>query len=318
LSIVVLIINWPYLHYTFVPVHDTIAEFQFFHYFYSEWFFHKEVAQWLPYNTYGLPSQMYQLMALTPVDYLGMLLGGFFGIKNALWLFKICVVASQLVFLLGMYLLSRLIFERKTTVLFVCLGAVASTVWHCSINTNFRFYYMFPLIAYFIVLFFLRRKAEFLWLAGMTTLTWIIGAGTPYYIGFWIFLLFVFTLFLSVRNWEAWKDIYAMRFSNIFLFLVFILFAFSLFLYFKQSVNSVLVNSVFGRTAGSGIAIMENFMTHGGKANLLMIIRSLLFSSPLFLPVGSQVDVTVYVGILPVLFFVISFAKIKNKIFLLF
>lgn len=190
LCLIVLLFNVPYLKGTFLPFHDTMYTFQVFHLFYSEWLFNGDIAHWIPYGSFGLASNYYQLAFLTPMSYLLGLIGGLFRVTDALWLFKVSVVCEQVVLLLGTYLLSRRLYVRRSTVILVCLAVIGSTVWHRQFSFNFRIFYLWPLVTYFFVAFVEERRPLWLWLAGLAGLTWVLG-NPLYFVVLWGFLFVI-------------------------------------------------------------------------------------------------------------------------------
>jgi len=112
LTLFVIISQYPYFSNTFVPAHDSMYGFELFYYFYNNLFFHGEIAQWLPYDTFGLPTNHDQIFGLSFVNYIVMFIGWLLQIKDVLILYKVSFLGEQLVLLTGMYLLCSLLFER--------------------------------------------------------------------------------------------------------------------------------------------------------------------------------------------------------------
>src|SRR5258708_35519701 len=92
---------------------------------------------------------------------------------------------------------------------FVCIGAVGSTVIYSQVWWNFRIYYLLPLVLYFVLLFFIRSRARYLWLAGIVSVVWLIG-NLPYFVVIWGLSLLVFTVALSIRHWKSWRSFVSM------------------------------------------------------------------------------------------------------------
>src|SRR5262245_43276328 len=95
---------------------DTGDYWHMFYTSYNELFFNNNFAYWLPYGGYGQPNVLYHLMEISSTDYLMMFVGRLLGVRNALLLFQLSVIADHVLFLFGIYLLSRMLFKRKGAV----------------------------------------------------------------------------------------------------------------------------------------------------------------------------------------------------------
>ena len=104
LAILLYVINLPSFRPDFVPVHDSMFNFEMFHYFYNEFFYNSQPAQWIPYYNFGFPAHYFYLYILTPFSYLAMLWGKIFHVTDVLYLFKISLLLEQMIFLLSMTL----------------------------------------------------------------------------------------------------------------------------------------------------------------------------------------------------------------------
>ncbi len=314
LFVMLLIANASYLARDFFPIHDTLEVFTFFHYFYSEWFINGEIPQWFPYSTYGVPANFYQFRNVAPLYYVFMLLGKIFQVKDALFLFKISVIAEQCVFLLGMYKLSRYLFKRRATVFMVCLAAVSSIVWHSAINFNFRLYAMFPLVAYCLLVFFERHRPGFMWLAGIACLFGGMGV-TIYFFGLWAFLYVVLGILLLIGNRAAFKEIFRPTRVNGILFISFVALAGLALWYLKSAIDFVTLVSI-DRQA-SGVTTLETFLNYGNIPHIRSVLRGLFFAD-VDIKVGVPFDNTVYMGLLPLFFFFWSLLHVRKAKYYIF
>lgn len=317
LAILVLLINYPYLKATFVPVHDTMAAFQYFYFFYSELFFHGQIPHWVPYGTFGLQSDHFQLGYLTPFSYFAFLIGLLFKIKNVLFLFKISILCEQLIFLLGMYLLSMLLFFRRSTVFIVCLGAVCSLVWYGQVGWNFRIYYMFPLITYFIILFFRTSRPEFMWLAGITTVAWWIGGGS-YAIILLFFVLCIICFVFLMKYKNVWHSFFSRSSANLLLSIIFIVLFGSYIYYLKPAFDFTSIISPL-RDSATHKNSLQTFLTYGGNATPEMLFQGFIFGWPTHLPLGTPfIDNSVYIGLVPLVFLVWALLRVRSIPFFAF
>ena len=60
----------PYWADSVLPFHDSLLQYQFFHYAYSQVLASGEIPLWVPYGNYGMASAIFQLTNLTPASYL--------------------------------------------------------------------------------------------------------------------------------------------------------------------------------------------------------------------------------------------------------
>ncbi len=303
LSLFVIIINLPYFAWYYVPYHDSMYFFDLFYFFYNHFFFHNNLAQWMPYDSYGLPINHEQIFGLSAISYFFMFIGWIFKVKNVLLLFKATVLFEQLVLLTGMYLLSRILFNNRRTVYIVCIGAVCSCYWLHQLMFDLHTFYMFPLSLYLLILFFRSRAPEFLWLTGIILFSWIMG-NSLYCMSLWIATLFIVFVVLLLKDVSVLKCIFQKKPLNIVLFIFFIVLCFA---YYMQ------LNDIRGYV---------NFLSRGhGGANTLatFLIWGEVRGFPEFLKnqfLG--LHDTRYMGLLPILFFIISIIWIRKKEFFAF
>jgi hypothetical protein len=307
LGTVLLMANWAYLSKGFFPIHDTLEVFTFFHYFYSEWFIRGEIPQWFPHATYGLPTNFYQFRNVTPVYYVFMALGRWWHVMDAIFLFKISVIAEQAVFLLGLYKLSRYLFRRRLTVVIVCLAGAGSIIWHSAINFNFRLYAMFPLVVYYLLMFFERRRDGALWLAGIFCLVGGMGV-TIYFFGLWAFVYTLLAVALLMRHKDRFKAIFQLSTKNVLLCLAFVTLVALSLLYIKSSIHSLTLISK--ERDPSGVNALSTFLNYGELPGFGSIFRALIFPDA-YVDVGVPYDNTLYMGLVPVFFLFWSFFHVR-------
>ncbi|MBI2495623.1 MAG: hypothetical protein HYW10_03515 [Candidatus Omnitrophica bacterium] len=310
---VLLVFNVSYCLSTFIPIHDTMFNAQAFHVFYREWFFHGDLAHWIPYGTYGWTSTMEQLAFLSPMSYVVALAGRLLRVTDALLLFKGSVILEQLVLLLGMYLLSRQLFSRRSTVLLVCLGAVGSTVWYAQYHFNFRIFYMFPLVVHLLIRFFETHQSAWLWVAGITTVAWALG-NVPYFVAPWLLTLSIIVLVLFSADRKSWRALRARSRGNVLTLTLFTV-AVAVYLYQVAKAADFTFLSA-GRDATTGAVGIQPFLYHGGRADPGAVLKSLVFGWPSHLPWGSTRDNSIYVGLLCVACFLWAVLRVRTTRFL--
>lgn len=303
----VLLINYPYLSGTFVPYHDTLHVFQGFHYFYSHYYFTGEIANWNMYL--GLGTNFQQLFVLTPSGYFAMFIGKLLRIENALLLFKWSIVFEQLVMLFGMYRLSRLLFTHSATVIFVCVGAIGSTVWYSQLYWSFRIYYLIPLILYFLFRFFIEKRPIFFWAFGIVSLFSMLG-NPPYFGIVLFFICFCIGVVMSLKYIDAWKTIPEISIKNIFAFLLLIIL---LSAYLTLIVHALRNMSFIAPDRdAAGKTSLDVFLSYGGHIDLKALYHMFLFGWPIHTPWNHAMDNTVYIGLISLFFLVYSFLYVRG------
>ena len=310
----IVIVNYPYLHDAFVPMHDTFARFQIFHSFYSEFLYKHQLAEWIPYGAFGLPAQHLQLASLTPISYLFGVIGAFERTGNLLLLFKLSIIGEQFVFLAGMYLLGRQIFSRNSTACLVSVAAACGTIWYSQLDFDFRIYYLLPLVLYLLVAFFRRRRPEFLWLAGTTGVAWAIGC-PRYFVPLWFFVLAVFSLVLLLYDRSVIRRLVAPSWTNLVTFAVFVIVA-TVYIYCASAATENVVVSAPGRDTATGMVTLDTFLKYGGRVDPLSVLQALILGWPIHLPWASKTDNSVYLGLLPLVFFVWAALKERSPVFI--
>jgi len=310
LLLILLCVNIPLSQKFMLPLRDSMNTFGMFYYFYNEYFFHGTIAQWSPFNVYGMPAHYTQLVSLTPASYLFLFLGKLFQIKNVMLLFKVSMLFEQLVFLMGMYFLSRTLYRRRITIFIICVSAIACNVWLSQIYFNFRIYYTFPLISYFIILFFSKKSPGHLCCAIIIGIISTLGV-LPYFALLWIFLFFILFLSLYYQYRVPTNKLFKLSASNVVGFSLTVLLALAFFFFFKNITHFVSISAP-NRLPGGGTDL-KTFLTYGGNPDLFEVLKSFLFAKPLYLSTGAWLDNTVYLGLLPFIFFFWALFKVRGK-----
>ena len=57
------------------------------------------------------------------------LIGKLLHVENTLILFKLSMVIEELALFIGVYLLAKRLFQHRATIIFICIGAMATTSW---------------------------------------------------------------------------------------------------------------------------------------------------------------------------------------------
>lgn len=302
-----------------LPLHDSMQVFQAFHFIYSGWLFEGEIAQWAPYGSYGYPFDVWASFCLTPASYVAAAIGKLLNVTDALLLFKFAMALEELMFLIGLYALCRLSLQRRSAVLFVCLGALLGLNWLFQLWWNFRLFYMVPAGLAFLVLFFERQQPRYLWLAGVVFVTSLIG-NLPYYAPVYLFISLVFGGCLQLLKpvprhallSRSWRDVGP---------LLLLLALAGYYLHGVRDYMSVMVSAT-GRDQSGGTTL-GNFLLHGANPDVLELFRSAILGWPIVgkwkeyfdLPVYSP-DQIFYIGLLPWFFLVWAAVRVRHPLFL--
>jgi len=313
LMLLVGVVNAPYLAANVVPVHDTFYNFANFEVFYSRFFHARDLVHWYPYGTYGHPAALFQVISLSPLDYLFGLFGALLGARDPLVLFNLASIAEHGVFVLSIYVLARRLFSARATALVLGVAACGTVVWHVQQWFELRFFYLLPLVLYFAVTFLEQRSPARLWMAGITCVAWGLG-NVPYFAPLWaLVLLTVLAPSVLAFRWRGSRA-FAPTPVNLLLFAVLCAGAAS---YAYAGLHSLDFVAMYedGRDVVTGRANLETFRAWGGNADLLTVARSFLSAWPPHLPVGRGADNSVYLGLLPLVGFGLALARERARMF---
>jgi len=232
----------------------------FWHIFYAsyaELFFNNDLARWFPYGSYGQPNILYNFMELSSTDYLMMVAGKIFHVTNAMLLFQLSLMADHVLFLFGVCLIARSVFQRKSSVL---LAAIASIAVLQSLQLTFiqvfRILSWYPLIAYFLLRFFRDDKPEALWSAGVVFVFWCLGNSylPPY-------MALSLAPFVAVGTWKrpkAWRSLFSARARNLTMMAVCVSAA-VLYMYMAREML-VDINVIRDQRSADGVVNLASFL----------------------------------------------------------
>jgi hypothetical protein len=145
--------------------HDTKQILGIFDYFYSGWLYSGELPRWMAYGLQGLDAAPFYLAFMSASGFLAVFAGKFFQVTDSMSLFMASICVEQLLFLLGMYLLSVRLYRERITVFCICLTAVLMIEWQFQLFFNLRLFGLLPL-EFFLILRFAESRAGWLgWLA---------------------------------------------------------------------------------------------------------------------------------------------------------
>jgi len=298
----------------FLPVHETLTVFQGFHYFYSNVFHVGELPRWCVYGTYGTPSALWQLLYLTPASYAAMAVGRLLRMQNVLAVFDLSLFIEQVILLVGVYKLSRLLYARRHTAYLVCIGAMGSAVWYSQVWWNFRIAYTLPLMLYFLISFFTRRRPWYLWLTGMTFVVSLLGNLTCFAV-VWLLVLGAVAAVLTWKDASAWRSLGSLSTGNLVSLAAFLGLG-AAYLAFLHYAHQNIQVGFLGRDPSAAPTPLETCFTQAEPPDALTLFRLFLFGWPLREHAAGALENTVYVGLLPLPLAVYALVKVRKASFL--
>ncbi len=317
LAACLLLVNLPLLFKYVIPFHDSGVFYRMFYFYYNDVFYHGEIPQWLPFGFYGFPSGYFSSF-ISPAAWLMGLVGLVFRVSDTLLLFSLALYVEQLVMLIGVYKLSRLLFEDRETVLFVALSTICGTVFLSQLMLNFRMSYLLPYVIYFMLKFLREGRPSRLALGLIASLLLYQG-NTPYVpvipalAGTCVFA----ALLVAYRG--KWREFLTIPRSELLLsaalFAVFVAMLGAEFVFLRDSLlDSQLLSS--GRNP-DGTTVLETFLTYpnpdrlGFRKFLGMVVPIELGTGDY----GSIFDTTTYFGLLPFGLMVYALVRERGRVF---
>jgi hypothetical protein len=304
----VILANLPFFTDTVWDTRDTTATFEAFYALYGELYHSDRLLLWLPYGTFGQIADYVTGFACSGVDFFVLLLGRLLRVKDAWFLFCLARLGEQLVFLQGTFLLSRVLFTRRSTVFMVCLVSSGGLAWYWHSFFSLRMIYVFPLALLFLVWFFEKRRPEFLWLSGLCCV--FAGQGASYAMCIWLFVLLIVSGVLLATHRDAWRALLSRSWRNLALLGLLLALAGS-FVYVSVASVKGVVFLKSARDPGSGEVPLDDYLGHGGNPRLNRIGRDLLAGDNDI----NEFDNNFYVGLLPLFFLAWGLARERSARF---
>ena len=303
----VALVNVPYFASTVWDTRDSTAMYEMFHVIYGEFYHSGQLLLWLPYGTFGQPTEYVTAYYCSGVDFGFFVLGKLLQVKNAWLLYCLARLGEQVVFLMGTFLLSRALFTRRSTVFLVCLSSAGVLAWYWHAFFTLRLIYVFPLAILFLLLFFEKRRPEFLWLSGLSCV--FAGQGASYLMCIWLFVLLIVSTILLARHRDAWRCLLSRSWRNL-LPLGLLLVVAGCFLYVSATATDGFVVTKSNRDPQSGRVPLDNYLHQGGNPTLTSVVRDLVSGVD-----TNQWDNNFYAGLLPLFFFAWGIARERSARF---
>lgn len=312
----VLLVNLPSFHSSFLPLHDTLKVFEGYHILYNHFFQFGELPHWNWYAGFGAPNGYWQLAAVSTIGYGVGLLGWLGGVQDVVVICTATMLLEQTVFIAGLYLLGRLIYDRPSTAFFVCAIAILTCVWQLQVYWNFRFFSPFPLAMAWLVLFRRTRNGRYFWLAGLTFMGGLPGS-MSYFVIPWLFVLVTMTPLLFGDRLRDWPELLRWR-TGALPTLLLLIGCFAVYFSFLRTSTVGLTGSVAGRDPVTLKNSLQTFLTYGGPFDVATFVKMLICGHPITTEWSGRPDITVYMGILPLAMYCWGLWHVRSRIFMAF
>lgn len=307
------ILNLPFFLNMVFYLHDSLFSFMVFHVLYTDFFFNRELMQWLPFSTYGVQGDFPQML-ISISNYSVGLAAGLLKIRDVLLLYRISIFLEELIFLSGVYMLAKDMFRSRAAVAFACLSAAGGIFLTVQIVFNFRAYCLLPMMIYFVRLFFVRNKPQYLLLAANIVILSIPG-NTPYFFETVSLELFIVFAVLFIHHRRGLGKLLDLTRRDLLLTAFLLASAFALtysFFYTTFHLNDFLKNFSEGRDHLNLKTPLRTFLTYGGqigwgKFTELIWPDLLDFNEDKTLYIGK--DMTLFIGLLPLPFVLYGILK---------
>ncbi len=135
---------------TRLPFQDTLYIYETFAIAYNQFFQTGELAQWLPYSNYGMPTYLHDITNFPPFYFVTFAFGAAFNITNIWALFDCAMALDVAIFSFGLYLLFRQ-FASRAAAAVIMAGALWTLVLEWNSYFTLRLVAMMPLALFFLV-----------------------------------------------------------------------------------------------------------------------------------------------------------------------
>ena len=281
--------------FNFNPIHDTVQSIYHFYFLYNEFYLNNIVPLWSPYILYGTTIDLFY-MSISGAQFFIALIGKLLHVENTLILFKLSMVIEELALFIGVYLLAKRLFQHRATIIFICIGAMATTSWGIQIHWNFRVYYLIPLWLYFLIKFFDSYDFKHLWITGIIVIISLIG-NVIYFLPLFHFItvIFMFALFITKDDHRAFRIKNISILSSLSWLILFLL-LFFVYIDYVGHIFDHIQPIVKGRDFDNKVTL-KTFLTYSSinhERAILEFIYSIPFTTDYFL----------YIGLIPLVFFI--------------
>ncbi len=187
--------------------HDTLFCLTSQYFFLNHAVTYKEFPLWIPYLTHGVTSSvLYTIQGCHGVLFDALLnIPSVLKNINFIHIYYFGIFAERILFLIGIWLLSKKLFTSQLTVFVVSLTALFSSIWMQQIYFNFHIYYAIPLILYFFHQFFDSKKWRYL-IFSINLYCFQSLANVPYFVAITSLVIFFYILLFVCFNPNNLKE----------------------------------------------------------------------------------------------------------------
>lgn len=316
-----LLINAPLLSGKVWPAGDSKSAFDNFFFFYNEVYFHGRIPLWIPFGFWGVKAS-FQHLFTSPAHYLFFYLGALLRQPDTLLMFKLGMLAEQLMLLTGSYHLARVLFRSRLAILFVSACVVMSSVWIYQVMLNFRIYYLIPAVLAFGYSWFRSGRPHYLWCAGIVLVFSLLG-NAAYHLALYLVLLGIFFASEAVSVKVKPKFLLERSWKNGGTFLLALVSGVLLAIVMMSAMRGTEIISP-GRDAVTRATSIDLFLSYGGKIGLKKFL-GLFYGGPV--PGKPTIDLSnftrqqytgdsaLYAGAVSLLFFLYALRRSRRREF---
>ncbi len=272
------------------------------YYFLNNVFTSGQIPHWMEYLTHGTVATWWYSISAGLLQNALLLLGDILGplLKNLNFtsLFHWGFFIDELLLLIGSWLLGKRFFKSSLTVFFVTVSIVGSAVWMTQPWFNLHFYYAIPMVLFLFHAFLDTGKWRCFFLGGSLLAFQTLG-NLMYFIPVSSFVIGLYFLIYITLNYRVcFEKFRHIKFNYAaFLSLAGVAVSFILaYLAIAVDIEQV-INCQSGRNL-DGAVNPEVFLHYGGQTGLMKWTE-------LFFGVSHYFDMTLFIGTLPVMLFLV-------------
>ncbi|MCX7816186.1 MAG: hypothetical protein N2317_01575 [Syntrophales bacterium] len=160
--------------------HDTFQYLQLQYSFLNELIMKGEIPQWFPFLTKGTVTNIWFLIQNGILNNFYYPLVKFFHPENYYFMFYASVFFDEIVLITGTILLSKEFYKNTWTVLFVTTTVFGTAIWASQIWWSFHLYYMMPLVLYLYIKAIKEKSISNFLMGNVLLIIWSFYGNLPY------------------------------------------------------------------------------------------------------------------------------------------
>ncbi len=296
----------PYLSWEVLPFHDTMQYYQYFSFFYEELRYNNQLALWMPYGSFGITTALFHWSILGPMTSLLLFVGAKLGVENTLLLFRLSVILEIILYAYGITLLACRLFPTLLPRAVLIISGAMTLTWMKQIFLNIQIVYLFPLILYLLVIFVQRKSNLHLWSAAILTLISLVG-NVPYVAPIYLMTLIFFMLPFLWKKPELIKVVLLKQNRTSLILLLITIVLLVVEGYFALHSTDTIIQKNF-RDPDTGAVALHSFLNYARPK-----VGTAMFG--FFMGGLSHGDNSYYIGLAPLLCFMLGLWWIRNRYF---